>query len=101
MKFIERRYCVAEAAFYLRARLGPDFGNFYTLLADQRRGKQKPTPRLPHVPYHSLDKVPYYLASDLERYIEEARLDPTTCKVAKSGVSPVYVTVDLDALMTI
>lgn len=90
---IERRYCVSEAAFFIRALIGPDFGNIYTLLADQRRGKET---RLPFIPYHLYGGKPYYLSTDLHEFIQDVRDSAETRLLAKSKVSPVYFEVDLE-----
>jgi hypothetical protein len=63
MSTTERRYLAFEAAYMLRLMLGPDFGNFYTLMADQRRGKPTPIPYVQH--HRGANGVPYYRASDL------------------------------------
>lgn len=98
MKFIERRYCASEAVFFLRALLGPNFGNLYTILADQRRGKNT---TLPFVPYYQKENVPYYLSIDLMSFIDKVRAAPRTRLKAKSGVKPVFREVDLDKEMSL
>lgn len=98
MKFIERRYCAFEAVFFLRALLGPDFGNLYTVLADQRRGKNT---TLPFIKHHQKESVPYYLSTDLMSFIDTVRAAPRTRLKAKAGVKPVFHEVDLDKEMSL
>ena len=92
MKTIQRRYCVSEAAFMLRVLLGPNFGNLYTTLADQRRGRKT---KLPFIPYDTENAMPYYLSTDLESFIEEVRATPRIGTKAKNGIKPVFRDVDL------
>ena len=98
MKFIERRYCASEAVFLLRALLGPDFGNLYTALADQRRGKNT---TLPFINYQMTGGTPYYLSSDLMSFVETVRTTPHTRLKAKAGVKPVFREVDLEKEMSL
>jgi hypothetical protein len=94
MKFTERRYSASEAVFLLRTLLGPDFGNLYTVLADQRRGKNT---SLPFISYRtSGGGIPYYLSSDLMSFVEAVRTSSRTRRKAKAGVRPVFSEVDLD-----
>lgn len=93
---IERRYCPAEAVFLIRSLVGPDFGNLYTVLADQRRGK---VTCLPVIRSHRQGNAPYYLSSDLMKFVQDVRADAATRGKAKAGHLPVYFEVDLEKEM--
>lgn len=93
---VERRYCVSEAVFLLRALIGPDFGNIYTLLADQRRGRKT---NIPTIPYHLYGGIPYYLSSDLMAFVQSLRGGSRTRNKAKVGVKPVFYEIDLEKEM--
>lgn len=99
MTCIERRYQPFEACYVLRLTLGPAFGNFYTLLADQRRGKA--TPNLRHLKFVGTRNRPYYLHSDIYNLIEEVRSNPATAGLARAGALPQFKTIDYAAMMEI
>lgn len=93
---IERRFCVAETFFLIRSLIGPDFGNLYTVLADQRRGKET---CLPIIPHHRHGGVPYYLSGDLMKFVQDVRADAATRGKTKACHLPVYFEVDLEKEM--
>lgn len=99
MNAIERRYCVFEAAFMLRALIGPEFGNIYTILADQRRGKGGKA--IPFIRYYLENNVPYYLSTDLMAFVEEVRESPLYRRYAKKGIKPVFREIDIEKEMSL
>jgi hypothetical protein len=98
VKTTERCCGAFEAAFLLRQLLGPDFGNFYTLLADQRRGKKT---TLPVLPYSLGGGIPYYLHSDLMSFVQAVRAHPKTKLIARTGVATVFWEYDFDKEMSL
>lgn len=99
MSTTERRYPAFEAAYLLRLLLGPEFGNFYTLMADQRRGKPTPIPNIRH--YRGANGVPYYRTGDLLAFVDEIRSNPLMRVRARAQVKPTFNEYDLEREMAL
>ena len=98
MSTTERHYSVHEAAFMLRILLGPLLGSFYSILADQRRGRKT---KLPIIPYQNKSGVPYYLSTELMKFVDTVRAGRKTRKLVQAKVKPVFREVDLEKEMSL
>ena len=89
MKRTERRYDASETAFFLRLCLG-NLCCWYTMLSDQRRGRET---KLPYLKHHVKGGYPYYLSSDMLSYIEQVRREFPD---ARAKVPPCFIDIDVE-----